>query len=84
MEELINEGIGKLVSNGTGVLLTIMVVSFVFAIFFRALIYHAIRREHWFARHFEKSVDKFLLEIENKKEPISFYVTTKRLLERCY
>lgn len=68
-----------------GALLPIMTLAFVFGVSFRALIYYTVKRHDWFAREFEKRVFKFI-ETEDPSKPgdYSFYVMTKRLLERTY
>lgn len=58
---------------------------FVMGIFLRAIIYYTVRRHEWFAREFEKRVNRFMeTEIPGKVEQVSFYVLSKRVLERTY
>ena len=66
----------------TDLLLPFMLIMFVLGLVFRGLIFFTVSRELWFARQFEKRVFKFLEKIEN--QPRSFFVTTKRLLEKTY
>lgn len=65
----------------------IMAGVFVVAAFFRWVIYYTVRRHEWFAREFEKRVHRHM-EQENNKEPatgdVSFYVLSKKLLEKTY
>lgn len=58
---------------------------FCFGIFFRAIIYYTVRRHEWFAREFEKRVNRFIdAEVPGKVQDVSFYVLSKKLLERTY
>lgn len=64
-------------------LLYAMMFGFVFAIVLRVLIVFTVRRGTWFAKEFDKRVSRFL---ENKEagEDMSFFVTTKQLLEKTF
>lgn len=58
---------------------------FVLALFFRAMIYYTVRRHEWFAREFEKRVNHFIDgETPGRSHNNSFYVLSKKLLERTY
>ncbi|ASD65519.1 hypothetical protein B9G79_12880 [Bdellovibrio bacteriovorus] len=58
---------------------------FLVGLFFRAIIYYTVRRHESFAREFEKRVNRFIeAEVPGKVENVSFYVLTKKLLERTY
>jgi hypothetical protein len=63
----------------------IMLGVFAIGLFVRAMIWYTVKRHEWFARQFELRVSRF---IENEKPGqtagVSFYVLTKRLLERTY
>ncbi len=72
-----------LVTFSTTVLTPIMLLSFLFAVIFRMLIYYTVKREDWFARAFDKRVRDFL-ESDEVQGVLSFYVVTKRLLEKTY
>jgi hypothetical protein len=62
-----------------------MIGAFVFAAAFRFLIYHTVKRHEWFGREFENRTTAFLnAEADHKREEVSFFVITKRLLERTY
>ena len=51
----------------------------------RVLIYYSVRRHEWFAREFEKRVVRFVEgEMTGDRTPVSFYLITKRLLEKTY
>lgn len=63
----------------------VMGTVFVLGIFFRAMIYYTVRRHEWFAREFEKRVNRFVeSETPGKVEDVSFFVLSKKLLERTY
>lgn len=63
----------------------VMAGVFVFGFFFRAMIYYTVRRHEWFAKEFEKRVNRFIeSEIPGKVKNVSFYVLSKRMLERTY
>lgn len=63
----------------------VMAAVFLAGLFFRAVIYYTVRRHEWFAREFEKRVNRFIeAEVPGKTENVSFYVLTKKLLERTY
>jgi hypothetical protein len=62
-----------------------MGVVFFGGLFFRAVIYYTVRRHEWFAREFEKRVNRFMeTEVPGKAHGVSFYVLSKRILERTY
>ena len=62
-----------------------MAVFFVAGIFFRAMIYYTVRRHEWFSREFEKRVNRFMEnETPGKVQDVSFFVLSKRILERTY
>jgi hypothetical protein len=62
-----------------------MAAIFLFGFFFRAMIYYTVRRHEWFAKEVEKRVNRFMeTEIPGRSEHASFYVLTKRILERSY
>jgi len=51
----------------------------------RWMIYYTVSRHEWFAREFEKRVYKYLDSEENKNASnTSFYVLSKKLLEKAY
>lgn len=63
----------------------VMIGAFVFGVALRFLVHYTVKRHEWFAREFEKRVGRFL-EKEHKgvTESYSFYVLTKRLLEKTF
>ena len=63
----------------------VMATVFAFGLFFRSIIYFTVRRHEWFAREFEKRVNRFIdTEQPGKVENVSFYVLAKKHLERTY
>lgn len=63
----------------------VMAGIFLVGLFFRAIIYYTVRRHEWFAREFEKRVNHFIEgEVPGKSDNVSFYVLSKKLLERTY
>jgi hypothetical protein len=63
----------------------VMGVVFVCAIFLRFMTWYTVKRHEWFSREFEKRVAKFMeSEVPGKATDVSFFVLTKRLLERSY
>ncbi len=60
-----------------------MIALFFLAILLRSLVYYTVKRQEWFAKEFEKRVDNFI-ERRNPDSTVSFYVVTKRLLEKTY
>jgi hypothetical protein len=62
-----------------------MACVFVAGISFRAIIYYTVRRHEWFSREFEKRVNRFMeAEVPGKVHGVSFFVLSKRMLERTY
>lgn len=63
----------------------LMLSVFCFGIFFRSIIYYTVRRHEWFAKEFEKRVNRFIdAEVPGKVKDVSFYSLSKKLLERTY
>lgn len=62
-----------------------MAAVFCVAAVLRWAIYYTVRRHEWFAREFERRVYKFIDSEANKKlEGASFFVLTKKLMEKAY
>lgn len=62
-----------------------MALVFLGGLFFRSMIYYTVQRHEWFAREFEKRVNRFIeSEVPGKVENQSFYVLSKKMLERTY
>lgn len=63
----------------------VMAGVFLVGLFFRTMIYYTVRRHEWFAREFEKRVNRFIdSEVPGKAQNVSFYVLAKKTLERTY
>lgn len=63
----------------------IMAAVFVAGVFFRFFIWYTVKRHEWFAKQFELRVSRYIEhEKPGKTENVSFYVVSKRLLERTY
>ena len=85
-ELLVHHGIQALVETMRHIHFPLMIGAFVIGVVLRTLVYWTVRRHEWFAREFEKRVGVYL-EGENSDgagEAVSFYVVTKRLIERTY
>lgn len=66
-------------------LLPLMVVAFIAGSVARILIWYTVRRHDWFAKEFEKRVNRFIeTEIPGATKGVSFYALTKRQLERAF
>lgn len=74
-----------LVPIGINLLFPTMLLFFVGGIVFRSLIFYTVKRHDWFAREFEKRVTRYLEgEVPGEKKNVSFYVLSKKMLERTY
>ncbi len=63
----------------------VMGVVFLTGAFLRVMIWYTTRRHEWFARQFELRVSRFIAKERPGDSPsASFYVLSKRLLERTY
>lgn len=63
----------------------VMGAVFLLGLFFRTVIYYTVRRHEWFAKEFEKRVNRFIeAEVPGKVSNVSFYVLAKKTLERTY
>lgn len=81
--EFVHDFVEKIVILATDRLIPFMLFLFVFAIIVRILIYFVISREEWFAGEFYKRVYKYVEE-HTKDSNQSFYIMTKRILEKTY
>ena len=62
-----------------------MGVTFVVALALRYLVYYTVNRHEWFAREFEKRVNRYVEhEVPGKVHGVSFYQLSKRMLERTF
>lgn len=63
----------------------LMLAVFGMGIFLRAMIWYTVKRHEWFARQFELRVSRFIEhEKPGQTAGVSFYVLSKKLLERTY
>lgn len=64
----------------------IMAAVFVLGVFARFMVWYTVRRHEWFASEFERRVQRFIEGERPGSNPkgVSFYVLSKRLLERTY
>lgn len=63
----------------------IMAAIFMAGVFFRFFIWYTVKRHEWFAKQFEIRVSRYIEhEKPGKTDNVSFYVVSKRLLERTY
>jgi len=70
---------------GRAVHMPFMLGTFAVGATMRMLVYHTVKRHEWFSREFEDRVTDFMAEeMDHKRESTSFFVVTKRLLERTY
>lgn len=83
MNEMMQAMIDSIVVGFHNILMPLMVLTFIFGATMRVLIYYTIKREDWFAREFEKRVHRFM-DKEDGGGSLSFYILTKKLLERTY
>ncbi len=80
--KFINENLLNLAIH---VVLPTMVLAFMVGCVARVLIFYTVKRHDWFAKEFEKRVQKFIeSEDPNKEGHYSFYVITKRIMEKAY
>lgn len=75
--------IDKIVVFATDLLIPIMVITFFFSVILRLLTYYTIKRNEWFTKEFEKRVSNYFNECSSEII-LSFYATTKKILERTY
>jgi hypothetical protein len=62
-----------------------MGVVFVVGAFLRVMIWYTVKRHEWFSREFEKRVSHYMEnEKPGVKSNVSFYVLSKKMLERTY
>ncbi len=75
--------IDNLVVFSTYWLIPSMMALFAIATLMRVLVYYTVKRQEWFAKEFDKRVENFI-DQRNPSSHISFYVITKRLIEKTY
>lgn len=58
---------------------------FIVGCFTRLMVFYTVRRHEWFAREFEKRVNRFMdHEVPGKVKDVSFYSLAKKLLEKTF
>ncbi len=75
--------INGIVSFFADLLMPLMLVTFVFSVIFRIVIFFNIRRGDWFAKEFAKRIDNFL-EAHQRGQDVSFYIAGKKLMEKTF
>lgn len=81
--EVMSKAFEWMIGVAQGWLLPVMTVAWACAMVVRALMYFGVSRERWFAWEFEKRVNSFL-DRDDLIENMSFFVATKRLLEKTF
>lgn len=81
---IISSLVDMLVVFATDMLIPTMGFVFVVGILMRGLIWWTVKREHWFAKEFDKRTRSFLDEEGHEEQFPSFYQNVKRLLEKTY
>lgn len=85
IDSYVHKFLDTVVVVGQALHFPVMMGAFAVGAAFRILIYYTVRRHEWFGREFENRVNRFLAsEHDHKRENVSFYVITKRLLERTF
>ena len=85
VESMVHQVLDTVVVVGRSIHMPFMVGTFVIGATMRLLVYHTVKRHEWFAHEFEDRVTDFMHdEMDHKREDASFYVVSKRLLERTY
>ncbi|MCO5114574.1 MAG: hypothetical protein M9899_10445 [Bdellovibrionaceae bacterium] len=82
-QKVVHGFVDALVAFASHWLIPVMMFAFISAIVVRFIIYYTVKREEWMAKEFEKRIENFLDE-RSTKTSLSFYVITKRLLEKTY
>lgn len=85
VEQMVHQALDAIVVVGRTVHMPLMLGVFVVGAVLRILVYQTVKRHEWFAREFEDRVTEFMnKELDHKRENVSFFVVTKRLLEKTY
>ncbi len=82
-QEMVEALVNFLVKFSTDMLMPTMGVLFIIGIALRGLIYYTVKREHWFAKEFEKRVHDYMDEHDDRGA-MSFFILAKHLLEKTY
>lgn len=81
---LVNDFIDGLVLFATDLLIPFMCLLFFGSIVMRVLVYYTVKRQEWFAREFQKRVDRHVDSEDFENKSYSFYMITKKILEKTY
>lgn len=85
VEQLVHSALDTIVVVGRTIHMPVMLGVFAVGATLRVLVYHTVKRHEWFAREFEDRVTEFMnSELDHKRHDVSFYVATKKLLEKTY
>lgn len=75
--------IDKWLANAADTIMLLMVAAFFVGLVMRWLVQFTMKRQAWFAEEFEKRVTRYI-ENDNGSEKVSFFVSSKRLLEKTF
>lgn len=85
LEGMVHALLDIIVVIGKAVHIPVMLSVFVIGVALRYIVYFTVQRHYWFSREFEKKTTEFLYnEHAQKSSDISFYLVTKKILERTY
>ncbi len=85
VESMVHSVLDTVVVVGKSIHMPFMVGTFVIGATMRMLVYHTVKRHEWFGREFEDRVTDFMNdEMDHKRTNVSFFVVSKRLLEKTY
>lgn len=82
-QSLVQSLVQGLVSLTSDSLFPVMFIGLAVTIMFKCLVHYTVNRQSWFVKEFEKRVVNFLGK-KTGKDSLSFFVETKRLLEKTY
>ncbi len=85
VESMVHSVLDTVVVVGRSIHMPFMVGTFVIGATMRMLVYHTVKRHEWFGREFEDRVTDFMNdEMDHKRTNVSFFVVSKKLLEKTY
>ena len=82
-QEMVEGLVNFLVKFSTDMLMPTMGFLFIAGVVLRGLIFFTVKREHWFAKEFERRVHEYMDESDDRGD-MSFFVLTKHILEKTY
>lgn len=83
-QDFIQRFLDFFVNFATDLLLPLMFVTFIAVVVAKILIYITVKREETFTKEFKKRVDLYIEEHAQHNAKISFYMATKRILEKTF